>query len=146
LFLSVKVKPAADLSRLEEVLVVTEKQEREAVAESGTSVRAADILARRLPSVPDKPVAAPSGGSGVKPQANGAGKAATVPVTRLAGKAAVTSVAAGGADDAASANSGVTVGVAPDSANSPAKPATLRPKPAAPQTAPPPAATEDNSH
>ena len=30
MFLSIKVKPAADLSRLEEVLVVTEKQEREA--------------------------------------------------------------------------------------------------------------------
>jgi rod shape-determining protein MreC len=57
MFLSVKVTPAADLSRLEEVLVVTEKQEREAVAESGTRVRAADILARRLPSVPDKPAA-----------------------------------------------------------------------------------------
>src|SRR5580698_2337909 len=57
MFLSVKVNPAADLSRLEEVLVVTEKQEREAVAESSTKVRAADILARRLPSVPDKPAA-----------------------------------------------------------------------------------------
>ena len=55
LFLNIKVKPAADLSRLEEVLVVTEKQERQPVAQSGASVRAADILARRLPSVPDKP-------------------------------------------------------------------------------------------
>ena len=55
MFLSIKVKPAADLSRLEEVLVVTEKEEREAVAANGVKVRAADILARRLPSVPDKP-------------------------------------------------------------------------------------------
>jgi rod shape-determining protein MreC len=58
LFLSIKVKPAADLSRLEEVLVVTEKQDHEPVAENGGGgrVRAADILAQRLPSVPDKPV------------------------------------------------------------------------------------------
>ena len=55
MFLSIKVKPSADLSRLEEVLVVTEKQERQPVAESGVRVRAADVLAQRLPSVPDKP-------------------------------------------------------------------------------------------
>jgi len=55
MFLKIEVKPAADLSRLEEVLVVTEKQERNAVVDSGTRVRAADILAQRLPSVPEKP-------------------------------------------------------------------------------------------
>ena len=55
LFLNIQVHAAADLNRLEEVLVVTERQEREAVAESGAKVRAADILAQRLPSVPDKP-------------------------------------------------------------------------------------------
>ncbi len=56
MFLSIKVKPAADLNRVEEVLVVTERQEREpAVEETGVRVRAADILAKRLPSVPDKP-------------------------------------------------------------------------------------------
>jgi rod shape-determining protein MreC len=55
MFLNIQVKPAADLSRLEEVLVVTEKQEQSAVADSGARVRAADILAQRLPSVPDKP-------------------------------------------------------------------------------------------
>lgn len=57
MFLNIQVKPAADLNRLEEVLVVTEKQERDALAESPSGrVRAADILAQRLPSVPDKPV------------------------------------------------------------------------------------------
>ncbi len=59
LFLSIRVKPAANLSKLEEVLVVTEKQEREAVADD-SRVRAADILAARLPSVPDKPADATS--------------------------------------------------------------------------------------
>jgi rod shape-determining protein MreC len=107
MFLSIKVKPAADLSRLEEVLVVTEKQEREAVAESGARVRAADILARRLPSVPDQPAAVPgaipagvgaNGGSGqganAKPQVNGPGKAATG--AKLPGGAPTAPVIAGG--------------------------------------------------
>ena len=96
MFLSIKVKPAADLSRLEEVLVVTEKQEREPVAESGGRVRAADVLAQRLPSVPEKPPAvagtAPGGsaatgataqgsGAGSKPQPDGAVKPLTGAVT-----------------------------------------------------------------
>ena len=55
MFLNIEVKPAADLSRLEEVLVITEKQEQNPVAETAGRVRAADILAQRLPSVPDKP-------------------------------------------------------------------------------------------
>jgi rod shape-determining protein MreC len=68
LFLNIKVKPSADLSRLEEVLVVTEKRDRQAVAENTERVRAADILAQRLPSVPDKPpadaaISSPSAGS-----------------------------------------------------------------------------------
>jgi rod shape-determining protein MreC len=67
LFLNIKVKPAADLSKLEEVLVLAEKQDRQATAEDTTHVRAADILAQRLPSVPDKP---PTDGSGA---ATGAG-------------------------------------------------------------------------
>lgn len=54
LFLEIKVKPAANLSKLEEVLVLVEKHERDAVADD-THARAADILAQRLPSVPDKP-------------------------------------------------------------------------------------------
>jgi rod shape-determining protein MreC len=69
MFLNIKVKPSADLSRLEEVLVVTEKQEQSPAADGGGRVRAADILAERLPSVPDKPVtpADPTGESVPKP-------------------------------------------------------------------------------
>ena len=59
LFLNIKVKPAANLSKLEEVLVLVEKQERQAMAEDNMRVRAADILAQRLPSVPDKPADTP---------------------------------------------------------------------------------------
>ena len=55
LFLNIRVKPAADVSRLEEVLVITQEEEKQpAVADSGTPMRAADILAQRLPSVPDR--------------------------------------------------------------------------------------------
>jgi rod shape-determining protein MreC len=64
MFLNIQVKPAADLSRLEEVLVVTQKQERQVIAESPAKVRAADILAQRLPSVPDKPPDAGTAKSG----------------------------------------------------------------------------------
>ena len=66
LFLNIRIKPAADLSKLEEVLVLVEKQERQATADTNVRVRAADILAQRLPSVPDKPAdagtAAPAAG------------------------------------------------------------------------------------
>jgi len=115
MFLSIKVRAAADLSRLEEVLVVTERQEREAVAESGSKVRAADILAQRLPTVPDKPATvaggAPAGSAvsaatgpgssaGSKPPANGAGKAltgigTTGTGTKLAGGAPAAATAGG---------------------------------------------------
>jgi rod shape-determining protein MreC len=128
MFLSVKVKPAADLNRLEEVLVVTEKQEREAMAQSGGRVRAADILAQRLPSVPDKPVAAAgvtsagSGASGAgqgpsagaKPQPNGAGKPLTGTGTKSTGAAAATSSPAG--SNAASPSSAHSMTVAGQSA------------------------------
>ncbi len=96
MFLNIHVKPAADLSRVEEVLVVTEKQEHEPVAESGGRARAADILAQRLPSVPEKPAVVagetpgatsgttgqpPSAAAGAKPQPNNAVKPLTGTVT-----------------------------------------------------------------
>ena len=57
LFLNIRVRPAADLSRLEEVLVVTKIDERQAQPEQTGAARAVDILAERLPSVPPKPPA-----------------------------------------------------------------------------------------
>ncbi len=69
LFLNIRVKPTADLSRLEEVLVVTERQEHQPVADKATRVRAADILAQRLPSVPDKPPATAPGAASPAPAA-----------------------------------------------------------------------------
>jgi len=78
LFLNIQIKPAANLGRLEEVLILTEKQERQAVAEDSGRVRAADILAQRLPSVPDKPPDAAAPGSSANTAAQ-PGTAAIVP-------------------------------------------------------------------
>jgi rod shape-determining protein MreC len=65
-FLNIRVKPAANLSRLEEVLVVTKVVESTPqTPEPSTPLRAADILAERLPSVPKKPPAVPTQGAAV---------------------------------------------------------------------------------
>jgi len=55
LFLNIRVRPAADLSKLEEVLVVTKIDERQAEPDQTGAARAIDILAERLPKVPAKP-------------------------------------------------------------------------------------------
>ena len=62
LFYRVRLKPAADLSRLEEVLVVTSFESRSPDASADESpLRAADILAERLPQVPKtEPKTAPT--------------------------------------------------------------------------------------
>jgi len=63
-FLIIKVRPAADLSRLEEVLVVTKMAEQApttTTATEGGRVRAADILSQRLPTVPKVDQAAAPG-------------------------------------------------------------------------------------
>jgi rod shape-determining protein MreC len=77
LFLNIRVKPAISLSRLEEVLVVTKIDERQAESDRSATARAADILAERLPTVPPKPENAPGGsvapsspGSAAKPAAD----------------------------------------------------------------------------
>ncbi len=58
-FLAIKVKPAADLSRLEEVLVITKIAEDIQAGQGPTPMRAADILSQRLPSVPKQDPNAP---------------------------------------------------------------------------------------
>jgi rod shape-determining protein MreC len=75
LFLNVRVKPAANLSKLEEVLVVTKVDERQIAPDQAGPARAADVLAERLPTVPPKPAepagaaatgAAPKPGAGLE--------------------------------------------------------------------------------
>ena len=61
LFLNIRVRPAADLSKLEEVLVVTKIDERQAQPDQTGAARAVDILAERLPTVPPKPENAEKG-------------------------------------------------------------------------------------
>jgi rod shape-determining protein MreC len=74
LFLNIRVRPAANLSRLEEVLVVTKVDERQAEPEQGGPARAVDILAERLPTVPPKPEIGPAG-AGKGPVVGAAGAA-----------------------------------------------------------------------
>jgi rod shape-determining protein MreC len=57
-FLDIHIRPSADLNKLEEVLVIT-KQEEAVPSFAETGVRASDILARRLPSVPQQPANGP---------------------------------------------------------------------------------------
>jgi len=168
LFLNIKVKPAANLGRLEEVLVVLAKQEHQATAEGTGRVRTVDIMAQRLPSVPDKP-AVSAGGAGarvpgtaandgaaktitVKPQSQAGGKPQTSapPVrpkpaesdtTKPPGSISMTGVANQVGTNPAS---GVTTAAPPKTVTSPGKPAISQPKTATPATGTP--ASEDDSH
>ena len=54
LFLNIRVLPSARLDRVEEVLVVTKVTEKPPDVKDLGPIRASDILAQRLPTVPDK--------------------------------------------------------------------------------------------
>jgi rod shape-determining protein MreC len=58
-FLNIRLKPAARLDQLEEVLVITEIKNQEPDTKDLGPIRAADILAARLPSVPQQTTPAP---------------------------------------------------------------------------------------
>jgi rod shape-determining protein MreC len=83
LFLNIRVKPTASLSRLEEVLVITKKEDRAPNLAETNSVRAVDILTQRLPSVPDKPAADPGSAASETP-AKPATAQKTVPAAKKA--------------------------------------------------------------
>ncbi len=87
-FLNIRIQPSANLSKLEEVLVVTKLEDRSpAPGEVAGAVRAVDILTRRLPSVPEKPAESPTQATGV-PSAGKPG--ASMGGTAAAGTGAVT--------------------------------------------------------
>jgi rod shape-determining protein MreC len=121
LFLNIRVKPSASLSRLEEVLVITKKEDRPPSVADSNSVRAVDILTQRLPSVPDKPAAdttqAPDttkpAAAAPKPQGQAGGNTPAGPSTVQAAKPASSQTA-----------------VAPKKASQTAKPAASAPAPA----------------
>jgi rod shape-determining protein MreC len=135
LFLNIRLKPAASMNRLEEVLVITKKEDRApSLAEAGR-VRAVDILTQRLPSVPDKPAGGTAGGT--------------------AGAAAgnTTAPAAGNASSGPSATTPSTSSPASTRAIKPATPSDTAPAPkkapAQPATNPPqvkPGASGDQPH
>jgi len=74
LFLNIHVRPAADLNKLEEVLVVTKIDERQAEPDHTGAARAVDILAARLPGVPPK---TENDGTGAAPDTAATGTAPT---------------------------------------------------------------------
>jgi hypothetical protein len=170
--LNIKIKPAANLSKLEEVLVLVEKQERQATAENGVRVRAADILAQRLPSVPDKPAADAAAVQGAskpatKPAANGTAPKPTGTASTAVSQDANNPSTATKAPNAPAANGtpvtqksvpkSVPKSVAPapslvtepkpDASQTPAAPINAQPKPADPATpnAPPPNSQPPNA-
>src|SRR5579862_5507071 len=140
LFLNIKIRPAANLSKLEEVLVLVEKQERQQTAEDSTRMRAADILAQRLPSVPEKPAA----------DANAVG--VTVPGTKPASATTAIKPAGTTASPAAKISSGGSVTQNVPLAAQPTKsvtssaqksPSTNGVAPTAPKPAPPQTKTDN---
>ena len=154
LFLNIKVKPAADLSRLEEVLVITQQEEREPVASDEGRLRAADILAQRLPSVPEKPagqsnVPPPTSGLKVTPAPNATGQP-TSAKPNAAGASTQGATPKAPASGTASKPSGpldATVGTKPAAAGSgaPTAPVNKPGKPKAPPASPPATAPASNS-
>jgi len=125
LFLNIRVRPAADLSKLEEVLVVMKIDERQAEPDQTGATRAVDILAERLPGVPAKP-----------PDAVKAGVAGTTPATGTGSeskpKAALPPAAAGSAAPVARTSSTTkATATAADAAKVPPQPvkAAVEPKP-----------------
>ena len=80
LFLKIHVRLSANLSKVEEVLVITKVDEREPTeAEAHGPVRAIDILANRLPSVPVKPQSDQTANPEKSPSGNASATASTAP-------------------------------------------------------------------
>jgi rod shape-determining protein MreC len=84
LFLNIQILPAANLWKLEEVLVVTEIVTREPSTNEAGTVRAVDILAQRLPTVPDKPEEGALGAATASPASTSTSGEATKPASAQA--------------------------------------------------------------
>jgi rod shape-determining protein MreC len=146
-FLNIRVKPAAQLDRVEEVLVITKLDEQEPEFSAEAPMRAADILAQRLPGVPVRPpaagpsvtpasgsTAATSSGPAPGPAAGASpspGAASPAPRTRVNG--ATTAAGAGGTTPQTGLPKSVPQGSPPTSGSRPEVPG-------AGTSAPPPAA------
>jgi rod shape-determining protein MreC len=128
-FLKITVKPAADLDRLEEVLVITKKVEQAASVADEGPVRAVDILTDRLPSVPDKPPNAIEGTSAAP---------AAIKSDAKAGTAATQTSKPDGTPTTATKPAVVTTGVTPKPAALSVKTTVPAAKPATPKPKAPP--------
>jgi rod shape-determining protein MreC len=139
LFLNIRVRPAAQLGKLEEVLVVTKVVEKEpALAETGP-VRAADILAQRLPSVPDKPAETKATATPASTAAPpGAAKVAAPAASPIAAPEAQRTTPGPAASANKPASAGTVIGQ-PGMAAAPAKTRVVQPSTLKPASAPTPA-------
>jgi len=134
LFLNIHVRPAADLSKLEEVLVVTKIDERQTEPDQAGAARAVDILAERLPTVPAK-VDTPEK-DGVAPKTavlnTERAQAGTVqPGSNAKPKATPTTAVSGAAIGSSATNSDAAA------TPKPVSPKPVVPKPVAPETTAP---------
>ena len=117
LFLNIRVIPAAHIDRLEEVLVVTRITEKMPDTKDLGPLRASDILAERLPSVPNKTEvdaagnAKPAGATPAQPAAPGTAAPSTGATARPPTFGAAVNKPANGAS-ATGANNKPAAGVA----------------------------------
>ena len=102
LFLNIRVLPSARLDRLEEVLVVTQVTEKPPDVKDLGPIRASDILARRLPTVPGETPVDAGGNAIVTPGATttpGATSNGAAPNTTATGTATPHATAPGAASN-----------------------------------------------
>jgi len=118
LFLNIRVRPAANLSRLEEVLVVTKIDERQAQPEQAVPMRAVDILAERLPTVPPKQDPTTQGADKT-PAAQPGGPVLPAPSTQIPGDVKPKSASAAGAPGTGTLNAAVPIKGATSAPSSP---------------------------
>jgi rod shape-determining protein MreC len=133
LFLDIKLKPAVDLNRLEEVLIITAQKPREPDTKDLNPIRASDILAEHLPGVP---VPTPTPAPAASPTSSPAPSSQSASVSQVAPHAASQVVPHAAAPVAPRTASKV----APHAASPVASPKPVVPEAGAPK--PTPAATE----
>ncbi|SRR6266568_1386742 len=119
LFLEIKLKPAVDLDRLEEVLVITQQKARTPDTTGLGPIRASDILAQHLPGVPQTPPpGTPTAGTPQPSTVNGQ----AAPVGGVSAQAAPKAPAAPGAMQGAGQIAPKPQAVSPQAIKSPGTP------------------------
>jgi rod shape-determining protein MreC len=148
LFLNIHVRPAADLSKLEEVLVVTKIDERQTEPDQAGAARAVDILAERLPTVPkvDTPEKDGVAPKTALPNTERAQAGTVQPGSNVKPKATPTTAVSGAAIGSSATNSDTAATPKPVSPK-PIVPKSVAPETTAPKTvspSAPPAEAQDS--